>query len=298
MLIHGFLHACAALLGWMRHGGNLVGGCGLLANLLGQHKGMNRMKMERNALLYAFRINQIPAYICPHCRGGRLKLEGEFESEETEESKKDQEQGWDPDLVVLRFSCKLKCPICLEIVFLIGSGGVEREHEVDDNGEWNALDVTYFDPKFFYPALSIANCPDRTPYRVKEQVDAAGALYFSHPDSCCNSIRAAAEEILTDLGVDVLDDKGGFISFAKRIQGLPSERESVVALFHAIRWLGNYGSHPGSGLQRSHALDAFDILDLLLEELYSDRKLKTQELAKRINDAKGPFGHLRAAVTE
>lgn len=246
--------------------------------------------MDRNTLLYAFTIDGVPSYHCPTCEGGRLKIDGELVSEETEASKKDQMQGWDPELVVLKFNCKLKCVLCSEIVYLIGGGGLEVDHDVDENGEWKSSWVTYYSPKFFYPSIRIISSPKKTPYLVQEQVRAAESIYFSFPDSCCNSIRAAAEEVLSSLGVDVVDEKGGFISFANRINLLTDERASVKVLFDAIRWLGNHGSHPGSGLQRIHALDAFQILELLLEELYSDKKLEIQELARRINEAKGPVG--------
>lgn len=258
------------------------------------------MLMDRNSLLHGFTRTRIPSYCCPHCVEGRLKLEGAFISEETKASMKDQgEDYWDVDFVVLRFNCKLKCPACSEIVFFIGSGGVDEEHDVDEHGGWSTTHVNYYSPKFFYPPIIFIRCPDKTPYLVKEQVVAASSLYFAHPDSCCNSIRAAAEEILTDLGIPALNENGAYASFVSRIKQLPPEKESVKALFDAIRWLGNHGSHPGTGLLHTHSLDAFEILELLLEEVYSDSKLKIQELAKRINEAKGPVGrHSRLALGE
>ena len=176
---------------------------------------------------------------------------------------------------------------------------MEQDHDVDERGAWTSEYINYYTPKFFYPPIQIVKCPEKTPYLVREQVIAASSLYFAHPDSCCNSIRAAAEEVLTDLGIPALDDKGAYVRFVSRINQLPQEKESVKALFNAIRWLGNHGSHPGEGLRPSHALDAFDILELLLEELYSDNRLKIQELAKRINEVKGPVGrHSRLTLGE
>lgn len=248
------------------------------------------MLKKRNMLLYGFAGAGVPAYRCPYCEMGALQLDGALESHQTEASKKDQKHGWNPDLVAITFACKLKCSSCSDVVFVSGSGGVDIDHEVDSEGELVSKWVTYHNPKFFYPPLKLIVCPDKTPYLVKVQVEAACALYFSQPDSCCNSIRAAAEEILNDLKVDLKDSSGGFISFSARINKLPPERDSVKALFNAIRWLGNHGSHPGSMLKRSDALDAFEILNLLLEELYSDSRLNARELAKRIIIAKGPVG--------
>ena len=248
------------------------------------------MKLKREQLLYAFDEANIPAYQCTHCLTGVLKLEGSLDSHETYASKRDQDYGYDPDLVVLTFGCKLKCSSCSDFVFVSGSGGVEVEHETDDDGQWVSHWAPYYNPKFFYPPLALVVCPDKTPYLVQEKTRAASALFFAQPDSCCNNIRAAAEEILTDLKVDLKTPAGGFVKFSDRINKLPTEREGVKALFDALRWLGNHGSHPGSGLKMSDALDAFDIMSLLLEELYSDTRLKAQELARRINVAKGPVG--------
>lgn len=248
------------------------------------------MQVKREQLLYAFSGTNVPAYGCPHCQAGILQLDGEFDSQETEASKKDQDYGFDPDLLVLTFAAKLRCTSCTEVVFVTGTGGVEIEHDVDGNGDWSSEWVSYHNPRFFHPPLKLVSCPEKTPYLVKEKITAACETFFSQPDSCCNNIRAAAEEILTDLKIDLLTASGGFLRFSDRINKLPPERQEVKKLFDAIRWLGNHGSHSGSVLKRSDALDAFEIMDMLLDELYSDRRLKAHELASRINAAKGPVG--------
>lgn len=68
--------------------------------------------------------------------------------------------------------------------------------------------------------------------------------------------------------------------------------QSVRALFDAIRWLGNYGSHPGTQVEFDDALNALEIMELLLEEVYSDRKRKIQDLAEAINSSRGPISRL------
>lgn len=248
------------------------------------------MRLKRRQLEYGFTASSIPAYGCPHCEEGILQLDGKLESHETEASKKAQDYGYDPDLVVLTFCGKLACSACSEIVFVTGTGGADFEHDIDENGEWTSNWVSYYNPRFFYPPLKFVTCPEKTPPLVKARIWSACEAFFCQPDSCCNSIRAAAEEVLTDLKIQLEKKGGGFLSFSDRINLLPAEREAVKALFNAVRWLGNHGSHSGSSLSRSDALDAFQVIDLLLEELYSERRLEVQELAKRINDAKGPVG--------
>lgn len=248
------------------------------------------MRLKRNQLEYGCTASNFPPYTCPRCEAGILKIDGELESIQSEASKKDQDYGFNPDLVELTFNGKLICSTCSDVVFVSGYGGVEIEHGVDENGEWESAWVEYYSPRFFYPPLKLVDCPEKTPPSVKERIWAACEVYFSQPDSCCNSLRAAAEEILTDLKIDLKNADGSYLSFSARINKLPTDRESVKALFDAIRWLGNHGSHSDSTLSKSDALDAFDVMNLLLEELYSETRLKARELAKRINDAKGPVG--------
>lgn len=248
------------------------------------------MQLKRSQLEYPFTSSTIPLYPCPQCEAGILQIDGEIDSTVTEESKKDQNFGFDPDLVVLNFRGKLVCATCSDVVFVVGTGGVEVEHDIDQNGDWSSEWVEYFNPQYFHPPLRLVNCPDKTPPRVKDRIWKACEAYFGQPDSCCNSLRAAAEEILTDLKIDLKQANGGYLTFSARINQLPPERDAVKALFDALRWLGNHGSHSDSSLTRADALDAFDIMSLLLEELYSETRLKAQELAKRINDAKGPVG--------
>lgn len=248
------------------------------------------MQLKRNELENAFTASNVPRYRCPHCEEGILQVAGKLDSNATEASKRDQEYGFDPDFIVLSFHGKLVCTTCSEIVFVVGAGGVDIEHAVDDNGEWSSEWVEYYDPRFFHPPLQLVICPEKTPTTVKESISAACETYFSQPDSCCNSLRVAAEEILTDLKIDLKKPDGSYLSFSSRINQLPPERHEIKALFDAVRWLGNHGSHSDSSLSRSDALDAFEVMNLLLEELYSETRLKARELAKRINDAKGPIG--------
>ncbi|RYD83115.1 MAG: DUF4145 domain-containing protein, partial [Verrucomicrobiaceae bacterium] len=56
----------------------------------------------------------------------------------------------------------------------------------------------------------------------------------------------------------------------------------------AIKWLGNSGSHSG-GLTREDVLMAFDMLELVLTNLYSNTKQEIMRQVKAVNKAKGPM---------
>ncbi|MNN88179.1 hypothetical protein D3C81_2058310 [compost metagenome] len=96
----------------------------------------------------------------------------------------------------------------------------------------------------------------------------------------------AAEEILNALGVE-RSTKENYISLGNRIKKLPEESNEFV-LLDALRWLGNDGSHSDSIINHSDVEKAFSIIELLVEELFSDRKHKIRELAALIRENQGP----------
>lgn len=246
--------------------------------------------MKEEILLWPFAKGSIPEYKCPICSSGVLRLHGGFNSQETIASQKTrQEDYWDIEFVDYRFSCCLACSSCQEQVFVVGHGGVDEEYEIDDQEQWHRVYREYYSPEFFYPALKFVECPPKTPWLVMKALETAGALYFTSPSSCCNSIRIAAEETLTDLGVPVLREDGGFFPFAQRIQKLETDNKSLPILFHAIRFLGNSGSHSAEEVTKQDALHAFNIFGFILDEAYGDKKTRILELAEAINSNKGPI---------
>ncbi|UVM07025.1 DUF4145 domain-containing protein [Pseudomonas laurylsulfatiphila] len=248
--------------------------------------------MNKGVLKGAFTQGAMFEYKCPHCYNGLLRLSGEFNSKETELSKSQiDEEWWTPENIALVCSCTLKCTTCHELVFMVGNGVVEQEHDVDERGEWKTAWTSYFSPTFFHPPLQLIDYPSKAPKEMVSHLSVACALYFTSPASCCNSIRAAAELVLSELGVAVKEgDK--WISFGNRINLLPEDQKSTKELFNAIRWIGNHGSHPGNEIEFEDALHALEIMEFLLEEVYGERKQALKELAAAINDRKGPVGRL------
>ena len=247
--------------------------------------------MNKEILKGAFTVGKMPGYRCPHCLAGLLRVEGQFNSKETEDSRlSHNEEWWDPEYISYIFSCSLKCATCSEIVFVVGDGWVSQSF--DANGEFAGQYESYYTPKYFHPALQLIDYPAMAPEDVVSLLSTACSLYFSSPASCCNSIRGAAEKLLTFLGVAEKDDEK-FISFGNRIRLLGEAHGAVKGLFNAIKWLGNHGSHPGGEIEVDDALNAFEIMEFLLEEVYGERKKALRELADAINDQKGPVSRLQ-----
>lgn len=247
--------------------------------------------MNKEIFNQSFTKEAVPEYLCPHCCSGVLRVDGEFFSHEPKASAAlHSEDWWEVDHVELFFKCTLKCSSCADLVFVVGSGSVSEVYDEAPDGEWHRDYIEYYRPSFFHPPLQLVSYPAKAPENVVSPLDVAGALFFSSPSSCCNSIRASAEEVLTHLGVEVREADDRFIPFAKRIKLLGPEQESIKHLFDAIRWLGNHGSHPGNEVEQEDALHALEIMEFLLEEVYGSRKQDIAALAAAINASKGPVG--------
>lgn len=249
--------------------------------------------MNKELYLRGFQSDAIHAYRCPACGVGLLRLHGELLHEESVETKKLHAEDWfEADHVRLNFSCTLRCANCEEKVFVVGEGSV-TEHYYEDENEpcgWGRNVIESFTPTFFQPPLQLIDYASGTPEDVVLSLGKASAVYFSNPSACCNNIRIAAEEILNSLEVpERSNGNGARLSFKLRIDLLPVERKQANVLFDALRWLGNHGSHAGGGITKEQALEAFEIMELLLEEVFSNRRRELRELALAINSAKGPI---------
>ena len=242
--------------------------------------------MKAEVFAKEFTKNAVPSYPCPSCRQSHLSVK-EFRSETNGATKRNSGcDAWEPEYDEYVFSLTLECGRCLETVFVSGDGYVEQEIDVDEHDNWSRRWVVQYRPKYFVPSLKFIEFPAATPKEVKENIDAAAALFHAHPTASCNTLRIAAEDVLTSLGVPE-PNAGEFVSFGNRIKLLPEE-STERKLLNAIRWLGNDGSHSKSLITHADAQDAFEVMNLLVEEVYSDRKRKIQELAEVINQHKGP----------
>lgn len=242
--------------------------------------------MKPEFFITEFTKDDVPGYPCPSC--GRSELTAKsFVSESNGSTKRNSgSEEWEPEYDEYVFNLALECERCLETVFVNGDGYLDQEIDVDPYENWSQTWVRRYRPKYFFPPLRFIEVPQATPKEVRESIEAASALFYAHPAAACNALRMAAEEVLTSLGVAEAG-VGEFLTLASRIKKLPEE-STERTLLNAIRWQGNDGSHSNSIITHADAEDTFNLMNLLVEEVYSDRKRKIQELAKAINEHKGP----------
>ncbi|WP_347455380.1 DUF4145 domain-containing protein [Acinetobacter thermotolerans] len=183
---------------------------------------------------------------------------------------------------------------CGDKVIVCGEGTIEENYTdyiLTEEGycpcEREFIDV--FTPRYFQPALNLFKVPDKVPSEIKDIIYESFALTLSSPSSAVNKLRIAIEILLTEFGIQGKDRKGAFVSLDQRIKSI--EQNHILfpqqQLLLAIKWLGNSGSHEENAIFIDELFDAFQIIEKLLNNLYSyDRIL---EMAQLISQKKQPL---------
>jgi hypothetical protein len=69
---------------------------------------------------------------------------------------------------------------------------------------------------------------------------------------------------------------------------LPAKYAQFKDMILAIKWLGNAGSHGHSEVTIDDAIDAYELTEHILKEIYEPKAKKLKALAKKVNKKKGP----------
>jgi hypothetical protein len=151
-----------------------------------------------------------------------------------------------------------------------------------------------FEPLFFFPSLEMFPSPNECPERVAKPIRSSFALFFADSSAAGNHVRQAVEEMLTSKGVrrftTAKSGRRQQIPLVTRIADFAATNPTVSASdpLSALRWLGNAGSHPG-GLSPEDVLDAYEILDDLLDQIYVGQKRALVKKTARIVKRRGPL---------
>jgi hypothetical protein len=228
-------------------------------------------------------------WLCPSCGEGQLKIEGKriitYETKASEDARS--EPDFSPDWVTYRFASVLRCDsmTCGENVAVLGTGSNEQIPDPED-GSW----YVRLSPLYFEPPLQIVRIPEKFPENVRQELLSAFSLFWCHTGSASNRIRTAIELLLTHLKVRSFhfdkNAKRERLTLHARILLFRRVNEQLADHMMAIKWLGNEGSHPGS-LSKEDLLDAFELVEDLLEQLLDNRKKRISRMTKVIIQAKG-----------
>ena len=247
--------------------------------------------MPVNRKLYARRITKerSPNWPCPRCGGGHLRLvRSSLHSCPTGDThEQSSEDYFVEDMAVLRFVAMLKCDndICQESSVVAGIG-----YYVED-WSYEVLDYReFYAPDYICPSPNLITIPPDTPSTVTEQIEQAFIASWGAFSAAGNRIRVAAERLMDSLKIPKTTTKNGRrkpLSLHSRIDKAQKKYPRIHRSLLAIKWLGNAGSH-STALTQEDVFDAFDIFEIVLEELYSQHFSTTESLVKQINKRKGP----------
>jgi hypothetical protein len=138
-----------------------------------------------------------------------------------------------------------------------------------------------------------ADCPSSVASALKNSFK----QFFANPASAAGQLRLALEQLLTELGVKRFSKtkkgKRVSISLHDRIDLLGKGYPSVHDHLRAAKWLGNAGSHSGGKVSKEDVLDAYELTEFSLNELYMPTARRMRTLARKVNERKGPVKHPR-----
>jgi hypothetical protein len=250
--------------------------------------------MDRPSFKIPFTEKRFPDWFCPTCQKGLLlPQKNTFFKEELAESKMGRNHdAWEPDWIKYTYSCLLKCSNdkCKEVVANVGDGSVTSSIEEDEEGYLDQVFGEYFSARYFNPHLKLIRIPAKCPESVTNVLNESFKLFFCSPSSASNQVRIAVEELLTDLKVkryETAKGKKRYISLHRRINLIPKKYEDLKELLFAIKWLGNDGSHSRSGIKIDDVMDAYDLIEHVLSEIYEAKTKKLKAKAKKVIKKKG-----------
>ena len=228
-----------------------------------------------------------PAYPCPSCKGGTMRLQKEsLVTNETPMSKRNRRhEDWDPTLIEEMFTARLRCSnsACISEVAIAGVGGLEEVYDADEHGSFT-LEPRYY-PRFAWPPLSVISIPKRTPKSVRGELIRAFALYWADPGAAAGRVRVSLELLLDALGVQRrkrnVNGRLADLSLHQRLLILGKAEPEAGAQLMAVKWLGNSGSH-GSDVSKADLLDALELVEHALAELVEKRSKRMAELAGKL----------------
>ncbi|MCU4547376.1 DUF4145 domain-containing protein [Acinetobacter pittii] len=247
-----------------------------------------------------FTLNDSVTYLCPTCNDFTLQLQPQkFHSEDTSGTKKMQasDDYYEPEYFSCVFSAVFICKNskCKESVVCLGDGYVDFDEGVDSYGDYIRSYFDVYVPKVFMPTIHFFNIPENCPETVKIPLIEAFSITLLSPSSSANKVRVSIENLLTSFKIPKTTvnkkKKRVRLNLDARIEkakGKHTVLGQLEDILHAIKWLGNAGSHSSSEIILDDVFDAYDLMEHILLELFQP-KHELNKLAKAIRKRKGPI---------
>jgi hypothetical protein len=165
-------------------------------------------------------------------------------------------------------------------VVVTGQSSPESIYSYDGSRE----QVTNFVPEWFNAAPPLIEVSREVPAKIMEPLRLAFSAFWADPSACAARCRIAIERLLDHLKVrrtHIVKSKRVRISLHHRIELLSGTRDDLKELLFAAKWLGNEGAHDMT-LTRADAIDALDIVERALDDVFDAQLTHVQKTARQI----------------
>lgn len=246
---------------------------------------VDRKAWQRWVTVYAW-----PDWRCPRCQSGVLQLDRKsiIEKETADSLRAHNEEAWDPDWIVNQFTAWLTCSkaTCREVATVVGVSGVQQAYGPEGEYDWEKV----YSPRLVSPTPDMISIPAKCPEPVVNELRAAFMLYWIDSGAAANRLRIALELLLDSVSIKRRKRVPGAIKDLTLHQRIVEyERREPVTAAHlmAVKWLGNTASHE-SGISGEMLLDAFEIVQHVLEEIFEERSRRVAKLAHKLTQEHAP----------
>lgn len=247
--------------------------------------------------LEGFYKHDLIPFFCPNCNKKSLILKNEAWVEHDNAAKILGEEFFDPtecNQIVFTGVFECRNTDCDSKIICSGTGKIEKEYEtyLDKDGypypsETGTYYIKYI-PQYFVPSVYFFDISKKVSDEIKQALFSAFRLLPQSPSAAANRTRTAVERILDDFDIPP------HMNLKQRIEqnlGNSEQLKDYADNFHALRWLGNSGSHEEDAIKLDGVKDAFEIIEDLLIKLYpADNSLLILKI-QAINEGKGPLSY-------
>jgi hypothetical protein len=145
-------------------------------------------------------------------------------------------------------------------------------------------------PTFMSPPPPLITLSERVPEIARKEINLAFQLFWMDNRICASRLRTSLERLMDHFGVARFRKQPGKrrpLDLAARIDKLPKKvkTQDLSAILHALRTIGNLGTH-GSKVTRAAMLDAFQLYEMALAELFKDESETAKAIIKRLKSQK------------
>jgi len=218
-----------------------------------------------------------PLWPCPAC--GRETLSPIPQSFKVEYPSGFDRVDLSPLDYTYRFTQLFRCSVqeCGDVAAIAGTAELRENPEVQ-----NTEDRYYYRlfPHAVHRGLPIIEIPPETPDSVKNNIELAFSLYWVDFGATANKLRISVERLLDEIEIPKAANLNA------RIENLQKFDANHVETFHALREVGNVGSHEGDNTRQT-ILDAFELYEYALRDLFGHHRARLEELRNRIRSRKG-----------